>query len=212
MRSTLPRFGAIVPWAASVATDDVRRAPMLFRADVDFAYRVGGPVMRAFLDDLAFVRPGKYVSIDSRAHMLMPGMWPCIPGWHCDDFFRDESGQPNLAAHVDGRTWCEHVAMLLGDDVSLTQWETARREFWPPNRGTVYAALNAELERVNPPTRACAIGEPVRFDGLTIHRGMPATRVGWRLFIRATASDHHEPKNEVRAQTQVYLQDVGAGW
>lgn len=27
---------------------------------------------------------------DVKVHMLMPGQWPCIPGWHCDFVPRDE--------------------------------------------------------------------------------------------------------------------------
>src|SRR3546814_568198 len=30
--------------------------------------------------------------LDIKVHMLMPGQFPCIPNWHCDNVPRDESG------------------------------------------------------------------------------------------------------------------------
>ena len=31
--------------------------------------------------------------IDIKVHMLMPGMWPCIPNWHRDFLKRDKDGK-----------------------------------------------------------------------------------------------------------------------
>ncbi len=60
---------------------DLKSEPMLFRATREFARFVGGPLTKAFLNALDW----EDCLIDSRVHMLMPGMYPCIPGWHHDD-------------------------------------------------------------------------------------------------------------------------------
>lgn len=88
----------------------VKNEPMLFSATPKFAWENGGPITRDFLalffgislaDEASWVlrdsKVGNYC-FDSRVHMLMPGWFPCIPGWHHDDVPRSCSdGQPNYS-------------------------------------------------------------------------------------------------------------------
>lgn len=77
-------------------TEIVKNEPMLFSCDLDATRELGGPITRAWLDAiLTDASIGPYI-IDTRVHMLMPGFWPCIPGWHHDDVPRErEDGQPD---------------------------------------------------------------------------------------------------------------------
>jgi hypothetical protein len=72
----------------------LKREPMLFACDVSTASELAGPVTRAWLD--ALPQLDAPAIIDTRVHMLIPGFWPCIPGWHHDDVPRErEDGQPD---------------------------------------------------------------------------------------------------------------------
>ena len=193
----------------------IREAPQFYRADVDMVYRLGGPLYRRILDAMPIKGDRAYVTIDSRVHMMMPGWWPCIPGWHCDDFYRFPKApyQPDLRAiaQVD-RLKCIHHMMM---------WGTAPTEFvalpfeLPPevhDSPKLYKTCNRLIESANPETFFVKQGEIVTFGSLDFHRGTQATQSGWRLFVRATESDIYGPINEIRTQTQVYLSDPGAGW
>ena len=222
-------------------------------------------MVRKFIDSLPLDSRFKYLSIDSRVHMLMPGWMPCIGGWHCDDFYRPgqvgnhATGgpvQPDLEGIIRDEKYSKHHALVIGD--------TAPTEF-------ITTPFNLEIPTIKPGenlykkfdqlieqelesfigtyrcrncheeetifTRACNVngdglhrsetvtvsnssikttfitpGQIVSFDCFDFHRGTVATASGWRLFMRATESNHWEPQNEIRTQTQVYLESFHAGW
>lgn len=191
-----------------------RGLTQFYRASAEFAFEHGG----AFFGDLLpllDLKGGRYVSIDSRVHMLMPGWYPCIPGWHCDDFHRPE-GQPALESLLP----IKHYCVVLGAEVSTTEflWQPADLptpteiyEVYGSDR-PLYAIYNELIESRQLKTRRLRSGEVLRFSGLDFHRGLPAERAGWRAFVRVTVSDHREPKDEIRNQTQVYLTAPFEGW
>ena len=78
--------------------DEVKNEPMLFSCNFEYALILGGPLTARFLAALPpeFLM-AKDLIIDSRVHMLMPGWFPCIPGYHHDDVPRASRlcGQPN---------------------------------------------------------------------------------------------------------------------
>ena len=198
------------------ANTDPRGLTQFYRASGEFVFEHGGDFFRGLLPVLD-LSGGRFVSIDSRVHMLMPDWYPCIPGWHCDDFHRPE-GQPALESLLP----IKHYCVVLGADVSTTEflWEPADLpspteiyEAYGSDR-PLYAHYNDMLERDDCPfkTRRLQSGEVLQFSGLDFHRGLPAERAGWRAFIRITVSDHREPKNEIRNQTQVYLTAPFEGW
>jgi hypothetical protein len=207
---------------------DLRAFPQFWRAGLDMACRLSPYPIRRFideaLDDVGRNHGWLHASIDSRTHLLMPGMYPCIPGWHCDDFYRPDSakGQPDLV-NVAEKAPSVHYAMVLDVGTgSLTEFLTRPmvdpgydaclfgRQ--PHDPATLYAKAHEWIEREKEPRRAVESGEVVRFDPLAFHRGMPATGQGWRHFVRLTLSNHYGPKDEVRTQTQVYLVDPFGGW
>lgn len=193
---------------------EIKAEPMLFSASWLFAIKKGGPLTRMFLR-LVDDHIKEPVVIDSRVHMLMPGWFPCIPGWHLDDVPRTRpDGQPD---HLNLAYKSEHICCVMGS-ASLTQFVDSEvvLEDVPVHGGVVYGKWNREINNligdgeVEPET--IKEGNIIQFDWQTLHRGMPATKNGWRWFIRMSWNTDREIKDEIRQQTQVYLPAPEAGW
>src|SRR6267378_1082948 len=176
--------------------DQIRTMPMLYRANVAFALDKV-PLLWDFVRSIP-VNPWdyKYQSLDVKVTMLKRGWYPCIPGWHCDDFYRPTGGQPdvaNLSRHNS-----RHFMVLYGDS-SLTQFLTFPFVLPKPSKlQTVYGEYNREINQAGEQGVTALSEHLYEFDSLTFHRGMPATHDGWRAFVRLTLGDEGPPRNEIR--------------
>lgn len=186
--------------------DEIRKEPMLFACNFHRAKELGGPITREFLGKLPLA---DYV-IDSKVAMLMPGFWPCIPGWHHDDVPRTRAdGQPN---YESPEYRARHVMAIVGD-ASLTEFIAEPVELPPvPIGRTIYQAWDRMLDAMRPRTAFLKDCDVVSFTAGDFHRGSPATKAGWRFFIRATTCTTRPVMNERRTQVQVYLADPSVGW
>jgi hypothetical protein len=201
--------------------NELRHVPMFYRASASYAYRLGGPFVRKVIDSVPLDPRFRHVSIDSRVHMLMPGWLPCIGGWHCDDFWRPTGKQPDLAdISIDNDNYCRHHTVCVGP-VAMTEFCVTPIEMNVYDEvnlpgENIYARYNQEIDvqanRGMVETRKAVSGQLVSFDSFAFHRGTVSEGHGWRLFMRVTESNHWEPKDEIRTQTQVYLQSFEAGW
>jgi hypothetical protein len=192
----------------------IKAEPMLFSASRDWAEAQGGPITKEFLSKLP-----KHCEclIDSRVHMLMPGWYPCIPGWHLDDVPRTRpDGQPDHA-HPAYTSW--NVMAIIGD-ASVTEFIRGDLELEDVgfHEGAVYGKWNAEINK-RLAQRDCTISirrvpseTLISFNFGAFHRGVPAIKNGWRFFIRANFNTARKAMNEIRKQTQVYLPVPEAGW
>lgn len=195
-------------------TINPRNVTQFYRASAEFVRERGGDFFRGLLSVLD-LSGGRYVSIDSRVSMLMPNWYPCIPGWHCDDFYRPE-GQPALERLLP----IKHYCLVLGADVSSTEFLWQPADLPSPTEiyeacdsdRPLYSYYNEMIEAREFKTRRLRSGEVLQFSGLDFHRGLPAEHAGWRAFIRVSVSDHREPKDEIRTQSQVYLTAPFEGW
>lgn len=184
----------------------IKDLPQLYRADLDFAYGMN-PALDLILRSIPTHPEFKYVSIDSRSHMLMKDMYPCIPGWHCDDFYRQtKDHQPSLETVLEAAP-AVHYIVILGDN-SRTEFPVGDLVLPDPaglskdkplylHYDEIIDEKNIQIKELEPETL-------YSFGPLCFHRGQAATKNGWRFFMRVTFSNHREPKNEVRYQTQVY--------
>jgi hypothetical protein len=196
--------------------DEIKNEPMFFSSDAHFPRGIWGPITREFLARIhpdIITRPD--FIFDSRSHMLMPGMFPCIPGWHVDDVPRTRpDGQPD---HANPEYRSEHIMCLIGD-CSVTSFlsGTIELEDVPIGGGTVYKAWDEEINKrlITYPEAevSCPVGVPVHFNCQSFHRGNPATKNGWRWFGRVSWNTNRKPKNEIRKQVQVYMPVVNQGW
>lgn len=191
----------------------VSHLPQLYRCDLEFAKAQGNEELNRLLDAFKLTGRFKYVSIDTRSHMLMQGMYPCIPGWHCDDFYRtDDLGQQPDLEKVNEAAPAIHHMLIIGD-CSRTEFTTEDIVF-PSTKevqaiqgkdAPVYLWYDRQLDSDHSKhTEFVEPGNIYTFGPTAFHRGTAATHNGWRYFIRITESNHRQPKNEIRYQTQVY--------
>ena len=193
---------------------DIKNEPMLFSSDLCFSVTNGGILTRFFLSELRKLIGDEIGNaiIDSRVHMLKRGWYPCIPGWHVDDFYRPTDGQPDLE-HIPHQS---HYMMLLGD-CSRTQFLDGPVRLHDPIPGEkLYDSYNRQINRLlarkDVGVKSVETGRIIRFGNGDLHRGVAATGDGWRFFIRATIGSTRKPENEIRRQVQVYLSALEAGW
>lgn len=195
----------------------VKNEPMFFSAQPAFAYEHGGPITKAFLD--AAVGPGANndFSFDSRVHMLMPGWFPCIPGWHHDDVPRSRGdGQPN---YESPEYHAKHILALINGDICPTEFAVGESGY-PHTSGTVYRDWHPLVEediRDNVLKRVVVPSNRlIHFDANSWHQGTQAVKGGWRWFGRLSWDAGYEQGrphyNEIRRQVQVYLEFPMEGW
>ena len=200
------------PTLPDFTQEQVKNEPMLFNCDVDFARKIGGPVTNAFID--ALPQQYQYGVIDTRVHMLIPGWYPCIPGWHHDDVPRSTpTGQPN---YNNPEYFSRHCCALINAAVAPTEFLLGSVQVpTPPDGQVIYRVWDDYLEgtgieegrRFSAPDR-----QLIFFDANTFHRGVAAVSSGWRWFGRISINTNRKPTNEIRRQVQVYMGAVNAGW
>lgn len=194
-------------------TFDFSKLPQIYRGDVEFVKQQQNDILNVILSHLP-PNPFKYASVDTRSHMLMKGMYPCIPGWHCDDFYRSPTtNQPDLGYH-EHKLKMIHYMVILGENSSTTFLEQDIELPYPDQfdiSKPIYYSYNKLLELMNISTVQVEPYKLYYFGPLAFHKGEPSTHNGWRYFFRVTYSNVREPKNELRYQTQVYLKD-DMGW
>lgn len=196
----------------------IRNEPMIFACDKEHALRLGGPIIRDFVSKL----PSEWLDnptliIDSRTHMLMPGWYPAIPGWHLDEIPRTlPNNQPD---HFDTPCTSQHISVCVGD-ASLTEFLVGDFELQePPPEVIVYKQWTQDVQRIVE-SGAVDICQPksgvlVHFWDHSWHRVTPSNKHAWRVFIRATIGAKRKFYNEQRHQVQVYLtgnEDEAGGW
>ncbi len=200
------------------------KEPMFLKSTKDFVMQHGGATTRFLLDNLPDDWKDSEIAIDTRYHMLMKGMFPCIPAFHHDYVERSRAdGQPN---YENPSYDSEHLLFLIGADVSSTRFAIGVGEYTDvPLGDKVYNAWHHEtiahldngvMYDYNVPD--CTW---VRFDDHSFHEGTKAPRNGWRYFMRVSRFTEHgkvtpisPPKihNAIRTQVQVYLDDYSIGW
>lgn len=211
--STIQERGIFLP-SLAVDTEVVKNEPMLFNCDFPSAYRLGGPLTRQFLRQLPDDWLDCPIVVDSRVHMLMPGWWPCIPGWHHDDIARGADGQPD---YDDLPYRSEHLMGLVNGHLAPTRFGLGEVTL-PAVDGVVYAgwdplvAAAVAEERLRP--YSAPSGVYIQFDWQSFHEGVQAVESGWRWFIRLSRNTIRTSTctNEVRRQVQVYMADPRSGW
>lgn len=194
----------------------VKNEPMFFNCDLDFAYLYGGQITRNFISALPQDWQDCNPVLDSRVHMLMPGWYPCIPGWHHDDVPRSTpTGQPN---YVNPEYHSEHLMGLVNGDICPTVFALGTVEVSDPDiNTTIYKKWHEEVDRSlldDVDVAFAQSGRYIQFDWQTFHTGAAATKGGWRWFARLSRNTSRQQKitNEVRRQVQVYMDNLTEGW
>lgn len=213
----LERCGRIYPLDTPQSQTLIIAEPLLYSASLEFAACYGGPLTRAVLRKLPNWDPpnGFHWVVDTRTHMLMPGQYPAIPGWHCDGVPRGNyTAQPDLNQLRDD-VW--HVVAHVSthpEGVSNTQFITEPYEI-DCDESRVWASVHEHLKRTDVELSGSVLtpgdGAITRFKMPTLHRATPAKHRGWRWWFRASMY-YNRPVNQIRNHVQVYTVGDGAGW
>ena len=211
---TFPSYMIRSSWMSKCSDEQIKEEPMFFNCTTKFAAENGGPITKELVSLLGkrFQEEG---ILDSRVHMLMPGWYPCIPGWHHDDVPRSTlTGQPN---YVDPEYRSLHCLALVNSDVAPTEFMVSNKNQsikvpTPDPSRVTYEHWNEYLTQQPQGKTIQAEDRLYFFDCDTFHRGTAAVRNGWRWFGRVSINTDRKPTNEIRRQAQVYMSAVNAGW
>lgn len=183
---------------------EIETEPQFYGASLDFVKEHGGPITLEYLDNLpSYITEGVF---DSRVHMLMPGMLPCIGGWHLDNINRNNNNEPEITSPLSSQY---HYLCLVGE-CSTTQF--LNESFTWDDPSLSYEQASLEIRRQELDTVSLKTGQIVRFTDADWHRGRPAKYRGWRWLGRLTVNSDRPIVNKIRTQTQVYLQNLEGGW
>lgn len=212
-------------FAADVSNDQIKKEPMFFNSSLEYAEVYGGPITQSFIQSLPYDWHYDDCVFDSRVHMLMPGWYPAIPGFHHDDVPRPEipvgqhfatAGQPD---YDNPRYKSEHILGLVNADVCPTEFATGDCTMPKIEDGElIYRVWHKEVEnllksggldRVKAKDRTM-----YQFDWQTFHSGQKSVSNGWRWFGRVSRKTDriNHITNEIRQQAQVYLEFPMDGW
>ena len=219
------RFVPLGKFAESVSNEEIKNETMFFNSDLFFAYENGGPITRSFIDALPEKARFTQCVFDSRIHMLMPGWYPAIPGFHHDDVPRPPipvgqhfatAAQPD---YDSPRYRSTHIMGLVNADVAPTNFaigECLMPEV--PDGELIYRRWHAEVVRLIENGSMQSVSAPDRqlvyFDCDAFHQGVKAVSAGWRWFGRVSFNTDRVERitNEIRQQAQVYMEFPMEGW
>lgn len=214
--------------------DLVKATPALWQADLDTAIRYGGDLTRDALSAMNIRGDRRYVVVDTKIHMLMPGFMPAIPGWHTDGVprgaERDPAGKgaPDMVAQeeMDDRAPRFHL-MVAGAADCPTRFASdldVMLEVPDEPHASLYSMISEQMNDAT--TNGYADGRAMKtyeavpgavyeWDWWQLHTAIRSRSHGWRFLIRVTESDHHAPQRKIahviRTQQQVYVPDT-FGW
>ena len=143
----------------------------------------------------------------------MPGMYPAIPGWHCDDWPRPDYGaQPDpsmrhpLAYHIT----C--FVDTFDGDLSATEYVLSQLQLDVSEGTPLWQQVHKQIEELNVPRARMRGGAVYRFSGDTIHRATPAKARGWRYWFRFSTMHRKPDKALTPGPEQVYVLSEENGW
>jgi len=199
------------------AKEEISNEPMFYRADRNFVMENGGVITKSFMESLPDDWKDIPVTIDSRVHMLMPNWYPCIPGMHLDDIPRTRAdGQPD---HETPTYDADHLMGLVNGDVAPTEFALGQIQLEiPPLGSIIYKEWHPQIMNAISDGLLQSFSAPsnqyIQFDNHSFHQGTGAVKSGWRWFIRVSRNTAraNDTKNEIRRQTQVYLEHPMEGW
>lgn len=178
----------------------------LFRAPID---RV--PELAPLFADLIRSAPvqGSEWEVDIKVHMLMPGQYPCVPNWHCDNVPR-----------VDGVTRYDRAPEHEGAKMYVWMSQTPRTEFLSRDLDMWACPIgHGELTALSHTPSSARMIAPaqhwIEMDQRTPHRGTISGRHQWRTFVRithASLAPQRRVHSFIRRHSQVYLDANNFEW
>jgi hypothetical protein len=190
----------------------------LFRASMEDAIKFGGDLTRECLQKIKLKNKRKYVLVDVKTHMLMPGLFPALPGWHVDGTPRHSKSEPDILEQEKNPDTIYHF--LVTGEGCLTDFLIGETELEIPDKPSpklfnmIDEQVNklSNLENLSLASPSCQV---LTWDWWTIHRGVEAKKHEWRYLIRVCENDYIAPLTNLRdvlkTQQQVYA-PLNFGW
>ena len=198
----------------------------LHNASLEDALKYGGELTRQAIGamDLQFTK--KNIIVDTKIHMLLPGMCPAIPGWHNDGVPRGNSldptikKQPNIHAQEEMDSPIFHL-LVTGESCRTRFVKERNIDLEVPDEPSskLYEMVSNQIENKLKRNQLTSYDAPgctaIMWDWWEVHTGTFAKSHEWRFLIRVTESDIQEPKTDlrdiIRTQQQGYM-PINFGW
>lgn len=203
----------------------IKNTLALWNCDLDTAVKYGGELTRAALGAMDLRGDRKHIIVDTKTHMLMPGFYPGIPGWHTDGVPRGPErnpaakADPDIFAQEEMESEAPRFHLLVTGTVCPTMFDLT------PNRKlsvadspdpSLYKIITEQMNNnsggIKYETHPSTVYE---WDWWQLHTAQAAKAHGWRFLIRVTETDHFEPQTDlskiIRTQQQVYVPEA-FGW
>lgn len=212
------------------STDIIKNTLGLFSASPEDAVKYGGELTRAALGAVDLKNDRKYIVIDTKIHMLIPGFSPAIPGWHTDGVPRGPKrdsifeGLPDIFAQEDPTIRPHRYHLLVTGEGCRTEFLKDPIDIEVPDEpdAGLYAKISSDISRMvasGEIHKESIITAPrstvVSWDWWNIHQGVPAKKKEWRFLMRVMETDFMPPEKDlrkvIRIQQQVYS-PVDFGW
>lgn len=209
--------------------DVVRNTLGLWCASPEDAVKFGGELTRNALSYIPITNTRKYVVVDVKVHMLMPGQCPAIPGWHVDGTPRHRDGSPaggglpDFHMQLDPPFRPPIYHLLVTGEHCLTEFLRERMPLRVPSSmmrsPSMFAHVSAEVKDRVAAAQLSPFSLPscwvATFDWWALHQGVIASGHEWRYLIRVAETDTLPPqqdlRNVIRTQQNVYS-PLDFGW
>lgn len=202
----------------------IKNTLALWNCDLDTAVKYGGPLTRAALGGMNLRGDRKNIIVDTKTHMLMPGFYPGIPGWHTDGVPRGPErnpaakADPDIFAQEEMEAEAPRYHLLVTGTICPTMFATTPNMKLEVPDGPDASLYKVITERMQENTFDYMVTEPstvYEWDWWQLHTAQAATAHGWRFLIRVTETNHFEPQTDlskiIRTQQQVYVPEA-FGW
>ncbi|MFJ7951557.1 hypothetical protein ACIQZG_08520 [Lysinibacillus sp. NPDC096418] len=198
----------------------------LHNASLEDALKFGGDLTRAAIGAMNLTFSKKYIVVDTKIHMLIPGMCPAIPGWHTDGVPRGNTLDPTVKQapniHAQEEMDSPIFHLLVTGESCLTQFIKERNfDLRVPKEPstllykTISHQVNEKIANKELTTFEAPSCTAVKWDWWEMHTGVPAKSHEWRFLIRVTETDIQQPKSDlrdiIRTQQQGYM-PIEFGW
>jgi len=210
------RVKVVNTFGHGLSNNQIKNEPMFFNSGFDFAMEKGGEITRAFLNALPLEWKQSQLVFDSRIHMLMPGWYPAIPGWHHDDVPRASDGQPD---YENPKYRSEHILGLVNASICPTHFAVGNCVMPAiPEGEIIYKHWHDEVCKHLVDEKVYLEVSQDRtmyyFDCDSFHTGTKAVASGWRWFGRVSRNTDRVKSitNEIRVNAQIYLEFPTQGW
>ena len=202
-------------------TQILKQEPQFYQSSISYCLKNCGAFTALIITELLdIIQKEKLdperIRIDTQLSMLAPGWYPSIPGWHCNFVTKNNDGIIQPDSKEDQKI--KHFILLT--DSPLTEF-IKNRNIIISKKTTSWNDINAYIETLTgmetikiPPLKF------VEFTSNELHRTIPAYHnkgIKWRYLFRASyfPEGHIASKkfsNEIRTQTQVYIDINAASW